>query len=130
MTNNIDPLNTHTYDGKIDINQLPDLITIRQLTLDQKKERGVELLIAASNILGINPIAIYHLKGIIESMGTLLNIDMTNGLFADDLICICWVYRYNSEFMAELETQLMDMNSGFCPQGRTHRLFQILVAFM
>lgn len=123
-----DPLNTHSYDGKIDILQLPDLITVGQLSFEEKRERGFQLI---DNAVGkINTIAISYLNGIIKDIGTQANVDPTNNLVADDLICICWVYRENVEFMSMLEIQLMDMATGFCPQGRTHRLFQILVAFI
>lgn len=124
-----DPLNTHTYDGKIDISQLPDLILVKELTLYQKKDRGNELIISARKI-PINPVAISYLENIVASMGTPSNIDNTNGLIADDIICICWAYRDNSDFMSVLEMQLIDMATGFCPQGRTHRLFQTVLAFV
>lgn len=126
-----DPLNTHTYDGKINIGELPDISTVKQLPIEQKKQRGNELLFAASNgVHRLHPTATHNLNQIISQMGTPSNIDMTNGLIADDLICICWIYRENKEFMSALETQLIDMSTGFCPQGRTHRLFQILLAFI
>jgi hypothetical protein len=119
--------NTHEYDGKIDISQLPDLIIMKQLTIEQKKQRGMELLFSVNN--KINATAYKFLQRIVDSIGTSANIDNTNGLVADDLICICWVYRDNPIFIMELEYQLLDMATGFCPQGRTHRLFQILLAF-
>jgi hypothetical protein len=120
-----DPLNTHSYDGKLDISRLTDIISIQKFSLDEKRYRGNEL----RRILKLNPIATKYLDGIVTSMGTSANIDSTNGLIADDLICLCWTHRENLEFVSVLETQLMDMATGFCPQGRTHRLFQILLAF-
>lgn len=125
---NSDPLNTHSYDGKIDTNQLPDLISVRQLTLDQKKEKGLEL-ISDAKLIPMNHTSVSYLENIVKSMGTSSNIDTTNDLIADDLICLCWIYRHNCDFMSILEVQLMDMSTGFCPQGRTHRLFQTLLAF-
>lgn len=123
----LNPLNTHTYDGKLNTDLLPDLISMNQLTLNQKQERGKELIIAANKL---HPNAIAYLTNIVASMGTPANLDLTNILMADDLICLCWLYREDSDFMSVLETQLLDMNTGFCPQGRTHRLFQTLMAFM
>lgn len=123
-----DPLNTHTYDGNLSINHLPDLIYMNKLSLDEKKQRGLELINAATKIF-INNQALIFLNNIVLSMGTSANIDITNGLIADDLICMCWIYKDNHEFLSVLETQLIDMATGFCPQGRTHRLFQILLAF-
>jgi len=121
------PLDTHTYDGELDITLLPDLIAIAELTTDRKIERAQDIRTIAATTF--NPLAMNYLDGIISSIGTAANKDPTNGLVADDLLCLCWIYRENSFFMMELETQLLDMGTGFCPQGRTHRLFQTLMAF-
>lgn len=118
-----DLLNTHNYDGKLNAHLLPPV----SLSLDEKKERGQHLILATSTM---NPIARHYLKNIVDSIGTPSNVDNTNGLVADDLICLCWVYHENPAFIIELETQLLDMATGFCPQGRTHRLYQILTAFI
>ena len=83
-----DPLNTHSYDGKIDIDQIPDLRSMKHLELEEKKNKGCELLAAAEYM---NPVAITFLNYIILSMGTSANIDTTNGLVADDIICLCWI---------------------------------------
>lgn len=123
----VNPTDTHTYDGKIDSNILPNLSNVACLPLDVKRERCNNFKILASSTF--NHIALYHLDGIINSIGTDGNIDQTNNLIADDLLCLCWEYRNNSDFMIELELQLTDMSKGFCPQGRTHRLFQTLLAF-
>lgn len=123
-----DPLNTHNYDGKLHITDLPQLLVIKELPLDQKRQRGLELLEAAK-VKKINKRAISYLRKIISSMGSTSNIDSTNKLVADDLICLCWEHKDNPIFLSNLEDQLIDMRTGFCPQGRTHRLFQILLAF-
>ena len=120
-------LDTHNYDGKLDISLLPDLTYISELTIDDKIERARDIRAIAAEVFG--PIPLKYLDLIISSIGTASNIDPTNGLVADDLLCICWIYRENPDFMIELETQLQDMRTGFCPQGRTHRLFQVLMAF-
>jgi len=139
--------NTHSYDGKLKIGSLPGISDVKQLSLDDKIKRGLELVIAANksciktkpskrnsdlnigSYRKMKPIAILHLNRIVSGMGKNENVDPTNMLVADDLICLCWSYRENSDFMTCLETQLIDMRTGFCPQGRTHRLFQILLAF-
>jgi len=119
------PLDTHTYDGKIDISLLSNLPSVMKLHLEEKKRRGAELIHASR----MNKISLRFLINIIISMGTLANIDPNNGLSADDLICLCWDKRYNDDFMKLFEEQLQDMTTGFCPVGRTHRLFQTLIAF-
>jgi hypothetical protein len=123
-----DLLNTHSYDGRIDINQIPELGPLKLLSLEQKRDVGSQLITALRSI--INPQALSYLTGIVNSMGTSANIDPTNNLIADDLIYLCWVYHQNSEFISILEVQLMDMSTGFCPQGRTHRLFQSILPFI
>ena len=120
-------VNTHNYDGRLDISLLPDLATISELTIEEKIKRGRDIRAIAVDVFDSIPLK--YLDLIISSIGTASNVDHTNGLVADDLLCICWVYRENPNFMIELETQLNDMSTGFCPQGRTHRLFQVLVAF-
>lgn len=121
-------LNTHSYDGKLNISSDLNLSIVHQLSLAQKQTRGRELLDACQNI---NTRAFSYLNSIVQDMGTYKNVDNSHHppLIADDLICLCWEYRDNPEFISELEIQLMDMATGFCPQGRTHRLFQILMAF-
>lgn len=127
-----DPLNTHTYDGKLIANSspiFPALVSVQLLSLEQKKQRGTELIESArTHKLKLQ--AIISLQRIMGSMGQPDNIDTTNGLVADDLICLCWDHRDNPTFLSELEVQLLDMHTGFCAQGRTHRLYQILLAFM
>jgi hypothetical protein len=121
----IDKLETHSYDGKIDINQLPDLISVGKLSLEEKKIKGIEL----QSRVKINPVAAHYLNAIVSSMGSSDNIDNTNSLSADDLIYLCWFHHNDQEFISVFEGQLMDMATGDCPQGRTHRLFQTLLAF-
>ena len=113
-------LNTHSYDGKIE-NRLP----VININISEKKIRGEELL----NCAKMNPIAIKYLTCIVNSIGENTNIDNTNHLNADDLISLCWLLKENKDFMKELEIQLLDMQTGNCPQGRTHRLYQILIPF-
>lgn len=77
----------------------------------------------------MSQVAIGYLTAIVRDVGTPANHDPSNSLCADDLIVACWEHRMNEDFMRELEAQLEDMRTGFCPQGRTHRLFQLLAAF-
>lgn len=115
-------LNTHFYDGKI-INELP---IVENLTIAEKQQCGKDLI---QSCLHINPKALYYLNAIVNDIGTINNIDHTNHINADNLICLCWMHRNNDIFIKELEIQLLDMETGFCPQGRTHRLYQIIAAF-
>jgi hypothetical protein len=115
---------THYYDNKLNLSELKGLEKIKHLSFTKKISLANDLLLHLKDI-----IAISFLKKIIVDFGKDSNLDKTNELIADDLICLCWFHRNNIDFIECLETQLNDMSTGFCPQGRTHRLFQILIAF-
>ena len=121
----VDALNTHRYDGHLRMEDLLFLEEVKEWTPEKKKDQGLRLLAD----LKLDPPAHYFLLGIVNSIGTPANYDPSNSLCADDLVCLCWMHRKNPDFKIVLEFQLMDMATGFCPQGRTHRLFQTLLAF-
>ena len=104
-------LDTHTYDGKLD----------KKIKCN---EIFNEFIKKSRNILSIN-----FLKKIIDDIGSNNNYDHTNDLNADDLLSLCSILKHNEDFLNELEIQLLDMQSGFCSQGRTHRLFQLILLF-
>ncbi len=111
---------THTYDGQLKINfTTPN-------DLDEKRKRGTELITAVKHF---NPLALHFLTTIVNDIGMSSNFDATNNISADDLIFHTWNYRFNPEFLIQLELQLLDMQTGFCPQGRVCRLYQLLCAF-
>lgn len=110
----VNPLSTHTYDGLLDKDLLPS--TVRD------NSKLSELL---SNIK--NPVAIKYFTSIFNE--NISNIDSTTGLVADELLTLCYQHKDNPDFILLLEEQLIDMRTGFCPQGRTHRLYQLLLAF-
>lgn len=116
-------LNTHHYDGKLNLECIPKLTQIQELTLEQKKEKGMALLSLISKE------SFPFLDKIIQDIGSPANFDFSNNLRADDLICLCWDFKENPDFIFLLNEQLMGMATGFCPQGRTHRLFQLILAF-
>ena len=61
------------------------------------------------------------------------NHDLSNDLHADDLLYLCGIIMEKLEdketFIEMLNEQLNDAHSGMCAQGRTHRLFQLIIAF-
>lgn len=118
-------MNTHSYDGQLLASRLHGLDAIQKLDLETKREYGLALIA----IMERSPVAMHFLKQIVSDIGTAANFDPTNHLVADDLIGLCWLYRDNPDFVSMLEGQLIDMATGFCPQGRTHRLYQIILAF-
>jgi hypothetical protein len=110
---------THYYDGKIEQS------LIFHHTLEEKNEKGKELY----NMCNFNSQSLQYLNIMVTHIGTDLNIDHTNNINADDLLCLCWLHKDNDEFMKELELQLFDMASGNCSQGKCYRLYQLLIAF-
>lgn len=121
-----DWLNTHAYDGQLKFTEISGWNQVISLPIEEKQRRGKELIVAAEKLC---PLAQHHLSIIVNSIGTGANYDPSNQISADDLISLCFCHRDNSDFLSMLELQLIDMRTGFCPQGRTHRLFQLLLAF-
>lgn len=113
---------THCYDGKI-VNQL-DYSSLSGLTLEEKKAHCESLL-----QYQWSPTAGIYLQRVLAAMGTPANYDPTNNLNADDLLCLTVAKCSEQDFRQEMDIQLADMVTGDCPQGRTHRLYQLLLAF-
>ena len=124
---------THSYDSKLNIDNIQQLLQIKDTDLEEKRKRGNDILRFIHD-----PIARNFMTSIINDMGTANNIDGINRskidesykLCTDDLVYILWQFRENRDFIMLLEEQLIHMQTGFCPQGRTHRLYQLLMAFL
>ena len=69
------------------------------------------------------------LCSIIADIGSQRNLDTTNGISADDVLCLALPHVTNADFLNCLEEQLLGMSTGFCAQGRTTRLWQVVLAF-
>lgn len=75
--------------------------------------------------------AFFHLQQIITGSES-SNYDSVNHLSAISLlaeIADCLETQQDSDIVRVLESQLEDMSTGSCPQGRTIRLYQIVQAF-
>lgn len=116
--------NTHTYDGNI-----PKSLVFVEGQMLPINDNVVDVIIDKAIILKFQPEAIFRLHIMKNDMGTLNNYDATNDLWVDELLMLCARHVHNIDFMQELHIQLMDMETGFCPQGRTHRIFQLLFCF-
>ena len=132
----MDKLNTHYYDGKlvdtvpVDVKNIPDV---------QKLERIRALQAMLPQLVKLTPQAIHNLNTIVEdyaSAGGANNHDSTNGLKAEELLCmIHGLMTVNAadekrkDVAVLLADQLHEMSSGMCPQGRTHRLYQVILCF-
>lgn len=125
-------LNVHTYDGVINLKSCSVTKYIDEMknkSMKEKKSLAKEVL-RHGEIYKFSKISIDYLNKIIKDIGTNKNFDPTNNFSVDELICVCWIFRENKNFMKLLEEQLSDMKTGFCPQGRTHRIYQLLLAFL
>lgn len=122
-------LNTHNYDGKLYKILIENINNVHNLTQEDK-------LINATNILNLmieNNISedlIQIFRQIINGFNTAANYDPSNNLWADDIIYLLEEHKLKEDFLKLLTEQLNDMKTGFCPQGRTHRLFQLLLVFL
>lgn len=125
----MDVLNTHSYDGKLDPTVMEKLnqLNVCNYTAEEKQAKAHEL---QEQLKTLHPKAQYFLTLIIQRMNTPDNYDPANKINTDDLIYVCWMLRNNPDFIQLLEYQLMEMESGFCVQGRVNRLFQIISPFV
>src|SRR5205085_12636761 len=108
-------MNVHVFDGEIDTSHLVVVVN----------DTGTNKLMN----LELSLIAKRNLKILIDAIGTKRNYDHSNKIDGDDLIYMCNDYLDNQHFVANLNVQLEDMSTGLCAQGRTHRLYQLLLAF-
>ena len=131
-------MNVHLYDGKLDLYIATKIVEVYFLTVEEKRHKGQSLLDSLEDKL--SPVALRNLRRLVSDIGTSANIDNTHSivfpdgkripLCVDDLLCLCYENKLNEDFIKEFEIQLIDMSTGMCAQGRTHRIVQILTAFL
>lgn len=127
--------NTHFYDNNIS----KEVISKVNLLIDKYKNISKDNKLIAFNILKENiinldnnkeSIAIKYYDQIINSNNN-NNYDPINKLNAIDLLYIVYIIsREEMYIISQLKEQLYDLNTGFCPQGRTIRLLQIINPFL
>jgi hypothetical protein len=108
-------MNVHKFDGEIDTSHL--IIEV----IDTDVNKLLECNLSA--------VAKHNLQILIKSLGTGKNYDNSNKINGDELLYMCLNHIDNEDFIKNLNIQLEDMSNGLCPQGRTHRLYQLLLAF-
>jgi len=111
-------LNTHTYDGHL----LPLKQEFSSLLDDPDKEKEIEKL----RELITDTTALSFFDKIVLNRNHQSNFDKSNGLYAFDLLYILAVYREKIPINT-FEEQLCDMETGFCPEGKTTRLYQLII---
>lgn len=131
-------LDTHYYDGKLRANMLIQTVYNQQkLNLTVQKNTFFTRLIQDLELNPVvpekyRPTAIEAVNQITHGIRQNSNYDKTNGMFADDilyLVCRKIDETKNIDALVYLSEQLSDiMTSGQCAQGRTTRIFQVLMA--
>lgn len=127
----MDPINTHTYDGKL--KSLPSIF-INHLSAIQSEEDKLKIFTKLrselySKIPNINPKVIIYYDQIVNDKYNINNFDATNKLSAYDLLYLIAIH-IDSLDINILSEQLLDMQTGNCPQGRVIRLYQVLTEIM
>ena len=110
---------THSYDKLIS----KDLITkINSINITNRD--GIELLRGKIK----EPVAVSYFEKMLSDNN---NYDPINNLDSIKLLNIVGIIsQTNIEIIELLEEQLKDLQTGFCPQGRTIRLIQIIQPYL
>lgn len=114
-------MNVHIFDGQIKVSD--------EYNKDCESFDICDRDLLRESKLKLSPSAYEVLKTIIHDKQTEKNHDNTNNLCAYKLIHLCHKYYDNNDFIQDLEIQLIDMKTGMCAQGRTHRLYQLYIAY-
>lgn len=144
---NCDRLNTHHYDGQIYIPEEVRILSKGVNFLELEKKMFINEFVIGVSAVDIpekNITSLYYLNTIVSEWGNNSNFDTTNNLRAEDVLFICALIWNNikalqadenekntliKDFCRELFIQLLDMQSGQCPQGRVTRLWQVAESF-
>ena len=125
--------NTHAYDGALKTrNDFVSKFSPTPRTTEEQVDAFAEL----QEKFAEHKVANEHGRRCLEVMcntgRTSANYDPSNGLYVDDLLYEIYLLSKdpeNEDLFDLLASQLEDMRTGFCPQGRTTRLFQVVDAF-
>lgn len=115
------PLNTHTYDHSIP--PLPISFTL----LFSNTNKIIPIQNLRSHLS--HPLSLHFFDQIVIDHYNPPNFDQTNNLSAYDLLYLIALHFENID-IPSLSEQLQDMSTGFCPQGRTIRLYQIIYSLL
>jgi hypothetical protein len=122
---------THFFDGKLE--DLPMLLGIERLEGEDKIRKVKEArayLVAILAAAGSTPVATNYIEMITTDAesGSPANYDSTNNVDAGDVLYA--VYQRIKTSTDLLSSQLEDMTTGSCPQGRATRLLSVLAGLM
>ena len=127
---------THFYDKNISKEALGKIQPFLRISNNVKKEEKLsyfDILRKELELVGTDKIGMRHYDQMINSYkkNDGKNYDPINKLDPIDLLYIIFlIQKDNKEILIILEEQLIDLRIGFCPQGRSVRLIQIIQAFL
>jgi len=110
----------HSYDRIINFKVEEEILLLDK---EFKKEKVLNYVTLITD--KISPESRFFLSGIVNDIE---RFDEINQVFILDLMYICTNFG-TEDFLSEFDIQLRDMQTGFCEQGRSIRLIQLLRAF-
>jgi hypothetical protein len=141
-----DMLNAHHHDGQMTScssfiyreRKVLDDIKMMSMTIKEPVIQSFMNSIVGVNVQENNQVSRQYLTTVFIAKNSTPNIDSTNGMSAYDILymlAIEWA-NINSKhkeeinaFASEFFLQLLDVQTGTCPQGRVSRLWQIAYAY-
>lgn len=111
-------MDLHTYDKKTNFEVPFDILNL------EKKIKEKKVIDTFDNIK-LNVESNKFLKDMLLNLNSF---DSINQFYILDILYIC-SFIITEDFLNELELQLLDMKTGFCEQGKTIRLIQLIKAF-
>jgi len=141
---NCNLLNTHYYDNKIDLG-VEIVEKLRECSSTEQKDVVSRFMIdiLAINVPEKDNASVHFLNVMMNEWGLPTNFDNINNIRAEDMLYICALEWNNirllpidqmviisTDFSKLFFTQLSDIQSGPCAQGRATRLWQIAKAYL
>jgi hypothetical protein len=109
-------MDTHSFDGLLDKSVIFSSTNQFQKVIDHIRPQ-------------LNPIAGTFFNLLLNDINTPLNYSVADNMKVEDILSNFIHCLEHKDFIPILEEQLCDMATGFCPEGRVNRLFQVLMAF-
>jgi len=136
MTSKRSVTNTHFYDRKISLELLEQVNQLTETGNKISKSEKLECFdVLRSDLVRnkIKRVGLRYYDAMVKSYNksNKNNYDSINKLDCIDLLYIIYTLSNDSDdIILLLKDQLTDMRTGFCPQGRTIRLIQIIATVL
>lgn len=127
-------LDVHHYDGGLHSikTRLPFPINREISTEMQELNDAKEAILEYCNKImpELKPTSQNIFRQLLNDYGTNANHDPSNNLRVENFLLYFSGIPYNKDFIELLDLQIEEMQSGMCPQGRTHRLLNAILPFI